>query len=292
MRVLKFNVLFSPFLFAALAVPVSGVMAASPSGKAIAVIQSTDIVSAGGQRGLVPEAPVYMGDKIVTDVGGEAQIQFVDDTRLVVGPGSSLLIDKFVFKGQTASNVTINAVRGTFRFITGNSPKNAYLIRTPTATLGLRGTRLDVSIGTKGETRIALYGEPDTIGIRVCDRNRRNCLDMKDRCDLVVVKPGGGPVRPQAAERAQILKTSFPYLKSQESLWSKFKVQPVGCGVTATAAAFSPSTGGWSPAPTPPSEGPVCGPVGGYGHGPGRGWGEGGFESGGFTFGKSGFGDG
>lgn len=260
--------------------------AAPPSGKAIAVIQSTDIVSAGAQRGLVPEAPVFMGDRIVTDTGGEAQIEFVDNTRLVVGPGSSLLIDKFVFRGETASNVTINAVRGTFRFITGNSPKNAYLIRTPTATLGLRGTRLDVTIGTRGETNVALFGEPNTIGIHVCDRRGRHCIDMKDRCDLVVVNPGGDIVRPQSAERAEILRTKFRYLSSQETLWSKFKVQPVGCGVTA-AATFETPTGGWSP-PAPAPEAPpppVCGP--GDGYGPGHGWGHGeGKFGGGEGFGK------
>jgi hypothetical protein len=40
---------------------------------------------------------------------------------------------------DTARNISINAVRGAFRFITGKSPKDAYSITTPTATIGVRG---------------------------------------------------------------------------------------------------------------------------------------------------------
>jgi hypothetical protein len=35
--------------------------------------------------------------------------------------------------------VTITAVKGVFRFISGNSADGAYQIRTPTMTIGVRG---------------------------------------------------------------------------------------------------------------------------------------------------------
>jgi hypothetical protein len=51
-----------------------------------------------------------------------------------------MIIDAFVFNNDnTARQVSINAVRGAFRFIIGKSSKDAYSITTPTATLAVRG---------------------------------------------------------------------------------------------------------------------------------------------------------
>jgi len=113
---------------------------AQPSGVVLAVVQQSEIDSATGRRVLVQEAAVFSGDRIITGPGGEAQVKFRDDTRLVVGPNSMMTIDAFVFNDDdTARQISINAVRGAFRFITGNSPKDAYSITTPTATIGVRG---------------------------------------------------------------------------------------------------------------------------------------------------------
>jgi hypothetical protein len=113
---------------------------AQPSGVVLAVVQQSEIDTATGRRLLEQEAAVFSGDRIITGPNGEAQVKFRDDTRLVVGPNSMMTIDAFVFNDDdTARQISINAVRGAFRFITGNSPKDAYSITTPTATIGVRG---------------------------------------------------------------------------------------------------------------------------------------------------------
>ena len=85
-------------------------------------------------------SPVYSGDRITTDSVGNTQIKFRDDTKLVVGPNSTLVIDAFVFNSNdTARQVSISALKGAFRFISGKSPKDVYRITTPTATIGIRG---------------------------------------------------------------------------------------------------------------------------------------------------------
>jgi hypothetical protein len=230
-------------------------LAATPSGTAIAVIQATDIVGATGKHVLQPEAPIFMGDRVNTDTIGEAQIKFRDNTRLVVGPNSSLLIDKFVFSDDaTARSVTINAVRGTFRFITGTSPKNAYLIRTPTATIGLRGTHFDFSVGEQGETRLALYGG----GVRFCDLQRR-CVELAGRCDVVIAMPGEGIRRVQSDfEKAGVIDASFPYLRRQWGLNADFRVD------TASCAATQMNYASMTPIGTPPAK--DCPPGKDYGH--------------------------
>jgi hypothetical protein len=114
--------------------------AAQPSGIVIAVVQQSQADGQTGKRVLLAEAPVFSGDHIITGPSGQAQVKFRDDTKLVVGPNSTMVIDAFVFSDEdTARKISINAVKGAFRFITGKSPKDVYSITTPTATIGVRG---------------------------------------------------------------------------------------------------------------------------------------------------------
>ena len=113
---------------------------AEPDGVVIAVVQQTIIDAKTGRRVLLNASPVYSGDRITTDSVGNTQIKFRDETKLVVGPNSTLVIDAFVFnKDDSARQVSISALKGAFRFISGKSPKDVYKITTPTATIGIRG---------------------------------------------------------------------------------------------------------------------------------------------------------
>jgi len=129
---------FAAAITASLAFPAA--LEAQPSGVVLAVVQSSEADGATGRRLLIEEGPVYSGDHIITGAIGQAQVEFRDGTKLVVGPNSMMVIDAFVFADQdTARQISINAVRGAFRFIAGKSPKDVYSITTPTATIGVRG---------------------------------------------------------------------------------------------------------------------------------------------------------
>jgi hypothetical protein len=45
---------------------------------------------------------LYEGQKITTGAQGQVQIVFADDTRMVVGPGSSLVIEKYLMRNGLA----------------------------------------------------------------------------------------------------------------------------------------------------------------------------------------------
>jgi hypothetical protein len=114
--------------------------AIEPSGHVIRVNPAVNATGPGGERLLELENAVFMGDEIVASPNGLAQIKFIDNTRIVVGPNSRLKIDTFVFNPDlTARKVVITMLKGTFRFISGNSEYGAYTIRTPTMTVGVRG---------------------------------------------------------------------------------------------------------------------------------------------------------
>ena len=94
----------------------------------------------------------------------------------------------FVFSGGgKAKQVALNAVRGAFRFITGDSRKSAYTITTPTATIGVRGTQFDFTIDRRGQLNFALFeGQA-----RICTHGGQ-CTLLSGMCSVAVVPRGGG----------------------------------------------------------------------------------------------------
>ena len=209
----------------------AGAWAAEPSGTVVAVVPASDASGAMGSRMLVTRGPVYMGDRIHTGPVGEAQIELADNTRLVVGPNSSVVVDAFVFEGKgKAQQVALNAVRGAFRFITGDSRKSAYQITTPTATIGVRGTQFDFSIDGRGQLNFALFeGQA-----RICTHGGQ-CTLLSGACSVAVVPRSGALGRvPAGAERSKLIAAAFPYIASQRSLRRGFRVDTSSCRMQRT----------------------------------------------------------
>jgi hypothetical protein len=208
----------------------AGTVAASePSGTAIAVVQSTQALGQAGNRVLRTSGAVYSGDQIVTSARGQAQVIFKDNTKLVVGPNSRMQIDAFVFNGNSSAKVvSINAVRGAFRFITGSSAKSAYKITTPTATIGVRGTQFDFNVTSRRLDLAVFSGQT-----RVCDRGSGTCFVQNSGCSLSQSGSGRNP-RVSKVPRAQ-LDQIFPYIRQQGNLRAAFRVNTSSCGVQRAA---------------------------------------------------------
>jgi hypothetical protein len=97
--------------------------------------------------------PIKVGDEVVRDetvrtsADSAARFGLIDETKLTLGPSSTLKIDRAVYADDTRyKQITIRLTEGVFRFITGNSDKKSYKIETPSATIGVRGTILDIRI--------------------------------------------------------------------------------------------------------------------------------------------------
>src|SRR5690349_1740735 len=118
--------------------------------KAVDVRPEASGLYAGATVVLSAQDDLFEGQTITTGPQGQVQIVFADDTHMVVGPGSSLIIEKYLMRnGGTASAFAVSALGGTFRFITGKSAKNVYKIDTPTGTIGVRGTKFDFTVDKK-----------------------------------------------------------------------------------------------------------------------------------------------
>jgi len=95
---------------------------------------------------------VSENEVISTGQESSTQLLFRDETSLTIGPNSRLTLDRFIYNPNTrAGDVVVNVVQGTFRFVSGSARPGGYTIKTPAASIGLRGTVIEGYINATGD---------------------------------------------------------------------------------------------------------------------------------------------
>ncbi len=90
---------------------------------------------------------IYHNEVVETGDASATELIFLDETKLALGPNSSLVLDRFVYDPDPdKASFVMTATAGVFRFVSGKLPKKSYEIRTPTATIGIRGTVFTVVV--------------------------------------------------------------------------------------------------------------------------------------------------
>lgn len=135
--------------------PAPALAAAGDIGQVKVARGAVRIVREGRELPAAPGTRVRTADVIVTGPDGSAGIAFADRSLLSIGPGSRLVLDRFVFDPTTHDGAFDSTLgRGTLVAVSGSIAKrspDAMRVRTPAATLGVRGTEFAVS--TAGEAR-------------------------------------------------------------------------------------------------------------------------------------------
>lgn len=94
---------------------------------------------------LVVHDGVQQNELITTAPDAASQIEFVDGTKLALGPRARVILDKFVYDPDPSKGALFLSVsEGVFRFVTGSMDHKSYAIKTPNGTIGVRGTALNV----------------------------------------------------------------------------------------------------------------------------------------------------
>ena len=200
-----------------------GAAFADATGKALGVDQAAKAETKAGVKELTIGSDIFIGDKVVTDSRGLVQIKFSDSTKLVVGPNSSLVIEDYLLREDgSGGKLAINALSGTFRFVTGGAPKDRYLIETPTGTIGVRGTALDIKGDGTHFTTILYHGS-----IVICNK-AGECVTLDNVCDIGMVNLSeadilGNSTTMTEAEREQ-MRAMFPWAVSEGDLLGQFRV--------------------------------------------------------------------
>jgi hypothetical protein len=98
-------------------------------------------------------------ERIDTTTEGSAQIVFNDSSTMTVGRNSSVVVDDFVYSGSSGSQ-GVTVAKGVMRFVGGGvSHDSGATLKTPTASIGLRGGSVMVSVGGEcGALVVHQYG--------------------------------------------------------------------------------------------------------------------------------------
>jgi len=119
---------------------------------------------------------VHRNELLQTGPQAQAELKLDDNTKLAIGPDAELLLDEYaVAAGNDTKTIALKLLKGTLRFLTGSNSSESYKIETPSATIGVRGTILDVYIGPGGDTFVLLHQG----AVEVCSQ-ARNCRPHSD----------------------------------------------------------------------------------------------------------------
>lgn len=143
----------------------------------------------GEKHDLTYEQIVYANERVETGVESDTILAFLDQTNLFVGERSSVLLDRFVYDpGSRKGDVSISLMKGAFRFVTGEiKNKQNVTLRTPTASIAIRGTVLVLFVLADGTSEINVWS--GAVDVLICDRpgpvpvNAGESLTVSSSCE-------------------------------------------------------------------------------------------------------------
>jgi hypothetical protein len=93
---------------------------------------------------------VFEADSLKTGADGRVGITLKDDTRVSIGPGSEVRLDRFVFApADGRMGLVLKVVRGVMAYVSGRIAKlspDSIRLETPAAVVGIRGTTLALRV--------------------------------------------------------------------------------------------------------------------------------------------------
>ncbi len=116
-----------------------------------AAIRNSVSTQPAGQGALRPAAvrgQVRMGDVFVSGAQSQLQVLLRDRSIFTIGSNARVTIDRFVIDtDRGAGGASASVARGAFRFVSGRSGPRAGAVRTPVASIGVRGTAVETVVG-------------------------------------------------------------------------------------------------------------------------------------------------
>lgn len=203
-----------------------GSASAQAIGKVTSAVQGATVTREGSTKALGSRASISSGDLIKTNATGQVQIAFIDRTRIVVGSSSEFLIeDVTISTTKKASRFAVKAVGGTFRFLSGRSSKDAYELRTPTTTMGVRGTEFDFTVDDRRLTKLVTFSGQ----VNICT-SFNACAQVSGGCAVITASRTRLTQPKDERAKKNLLREDFPFIVSQESLNQDYRVRVESCG--------------------------------------------------------------
>lgn len=136
----------------------------------------------GAVKILSLKSEVESGDTLVTEKNTYAMVKFIDNSEMTLKPATTIKIDSFAFDNgkPDGDSASFSLVKGGLRSVTGllgKRNKEKFEMKTPSATIGIRGT-----------TFIAEWVEPSEAAVAA--------REAYNFASTAALDPGAAPVRP------------------------------------------------------------------------------------------------
>ena len=137
------------------------------------------------------QSRIFQNETLRTYPDSAATFELADGTKMSLGSGSEIVLDRFVYDPDTSSgDIVLSAVKGAFRFVSGSAKDNSYRFLTSVAAVGIRGTDFDLYSTSLITLVLSRYGAP-----YACPRRLQNDLGTNNvACCNLDVGEGGTPV--------------------------------------------------------------------------------------------------
>ena len=148
----------------------------------------------GAVKILSLKSEVESGDTLVTEKNTYALVKFIDNSEITLKPGTTFKIDNFAFDADKpgGDSASFNLVKGGLRSVTGllgKRNKERFEMKTPSATIGIRGT-----------TFIAEWVEPSPEAVALAQASRI----AYNLASTAALDPAQAPIQPLLLAQIQI----------------------------------------------------------------------------------------
>lgn len=112
--------------------------------------------AAGATRALSIKSNVEEGDTLITEKRTYGRVKFIDGGEVTLRPNTTMQVENYVFNKDKPSDdkAALSLIKGGLRAVTGQISKrgnvDSYKMKTPSATIGVRGTTYDMKVCQAG----------------------------------------------------------------------------------------------------------------------------------------------
>jgi hypothetical protein len=219
-RIAREEIMKSTLIFFGVLLACQAAWAAELFGTVDAVSGSNSVVDQAGQTSAIQTGQkIYEGQTITTASGGEVHIVSEDGGIIAIRPDSVFRVDEYKADGGSSDKVFMSLLKGAMRSITGWIGKHnpsGYLVTTPSATIGVRGTDHETTVieGSHGD-------EPGTY-----DTVTEGATVLKTPRGETEVAPGKFAFAPKDRARAPFVLTRQPNFWARRSLRMEGRLEP------------------------------------------------------------------
>jgi len=236
---LRHVVFFLAALLFAAGVGTAPVLAQTRVGEAAIVKNEVIRVNASGNSQINVGDGLLRDEVVRTGLDSATRLVMADSTNLSLGPSSTITLDRTIFDDEhTYRDIAVRLTTGAFRFVTGHSEKAAYTIKTSVATIGVRGTILDI-LAQRSKTTVALQEGASS----VCTLSFQ-CVELTQPGETAIITSTGG--------KTTIKKTS-------SSPWNFAAACAAAAGLCTTTDYADATPAVVAPPVAPPVDDGLCG---------------------------------